>query len=107
MPTPFLPPPPTQEPERDTYVWINWMQQLYTYLTAVGRLAWSVIDFTDSNITDIVTRNHNDLQNIQGGAATNYYHLTSAQLTDLTDLGETSLHSHADVKAKHFLYMGG
>ena len=74
-----LPPPPSQEPEKDTYVWVNWFQSLYSYLTLVGRLAWTVIDFSSSNITDIATRQHNDLQNIQGGSSTERYHLTAAE----------------------------
>lgn len=82
-----LPPPPTQEPDKNTYVWVNWFQALYDWLTKVGRLAWTVIDFTSSNITDIETRNHNDLQNIQGGTTSERYHLTSAQHTALTGLG--------------------
>jgi hypothetical protein len=74
-----LPPPPSQEPDKDSYVWINWFQSLYSYLTLVGRLAWTVIDFSSSNITDIVIRKHNDLQTIQGGTTAEYYHMTAAE----------------------------
>ena len=38
---------------------------------------------------------HNLLTNLQGGTTNEYYHLTSAQHTDLTDGGDTTLHSHA------------
>lgn len=38
--------------------------------------------------------NHNDLANIYGGASNDYYHLTSADKTDLTDGGATTLHKH-------------
>lgn len=55
-------------------------------------VAWNDLDFTSSNITSIVTRNHSDLQNIN---STNYYHLTQAQYTDLTDGGDSTLHFHA------------
>lgn len=37
---------------------------------------------------------HNDLSEIQGGTTNEYYHLTSAQHTDLTDEGATELHTH-------------
>jgi hypothetical protein len=76
-----LSPPPSQEPDKDTYVWVNWFNQLYTYLTLVGRLAWTVIDFTGSNITDIASRAHNDLTGQQGGSTTERYHMTAAQHT--------------------------
>ncbi len=39
---------------------------------------------------------HNELSNIQGGAANDYYHLTLVQHTDLTDGGTTTLHNHDD-----------
>lgn len=81
----ILPPPPSQEPDKDSYVWINWFQSLHAYLTLVGRLAWTVIDFTGSNITDIATRQHKDLQSIQGGTTDEYYHLTATQHSALID----------------------
>jgi hypothetical protein len=37
---------------------------------------------------------HAQLSNLQGGTAGEYYHLTSAQATDLTDAGESALHYH-------------
>lgn len=101
-----LPPPPTQEPDKDTYVWISWFQQLYTYITAIGRLSWSVLDFAGSNITDIETRQHNDLQLIQGGSSSERYHLTSAQHTGLTNGDDTILHNHQADFTQTFLMMG-
>lgn len=44
---------------------------------------WTRVNKTGSNITDIATRNHNDLQNIQGGSAGDYQHLTTAQVSTL------------------------
>jgi len=41
------------------------------------------LGFMGSNITSIVTRNHNDLTNIQGGTPGQYYHLTAAQYDSL------------------------
>ena len=40
---------------------------------------------------------HNALEGLQGGATAEYYHLTSAQATDLTDGGATTLHTHAGI----------
>jgi hypothetical protein len=57
-----------------------------------GLFFWNSVSKTGSNLTDLVTRNHSDLQNIN---STTYSHLTSAQLTDLTDSGDSSLHYHA------------
>ncbi len=39
---------------------------------------------------------HNALTDLQGGTSGEYYHFTSAQHTDLTDGGDTSLHKHDD-----------
>ena len=46
--------------------------------------------FVPSSVND-----HNDLSGLQGGTTDSYYHLTGTQHTDLTDGGETSLHSHS------------
>ena len=101
-----LPPPPSQEPSKDTYVWVNWFQSLYQYLTLVGRLAWSVIDFTGSSITDIASREHKDLQSLQGGTTNEYYHLTASHWTGLTDGDDTQLHNHQSDFTQTFLMMG-
>jgi hypothetical protein len=39
---------------------------------------------------------HNELHNIQGGASSDYYHLTYVQYTDLTDSGNATIHKHDD-----------
>jgi len=39
---------------------------------------------------------HNELLFIQGGQADEYYHLTTAKHTDLTDGGDCSIHKHDD-----------
>lgn len=41
-----------------------------------------------------IASDHVDLAGLQGGTANEYYHLTSAEEVDLTDGGETTLHSH-------------
>lgn len=58
---------------------------------------WTNFNFTGSNITDIVTRNHDDLQNLN---TANHYHLTQANHTDLTDGGDSTLHYHASDRAR-------
>ena len=55
---------------------------------------WAQVDKTTSDITGITTRNHNDLQNIQGGAVADYYHITGAQRTALIGGADTGLHYH-------------
>ena len=75
------PPPPEIQPQR-------WFVLLYRRIVAanIGAIAWLGLDFSLSNMTSIVTRNHNDLQNIQGGASGDYQHLTTAQLAKLTGI---------------------
>jgi hypothetical protein len=43
---------------------------------------------------------HNDLTGLQGGQASEYYHLKSADYTDLTDAGDSALHYHATDRAR-------
>ena len=90
---PLAPPPPTGGPID------NWLFLLWRRLTQAGQILWGSLDFTGSNLTDLATRNHNDLQNIAGGASNDYSHLTAAQLTDLTDAGDSTLHYHATDRA--------
>lgn len=73
-----LPPPPLKSEVGD-FNWLDWYNKLYRYLKTTGSIAWSAIDFSGSNITDIQTRNHNSLQGFQGGTAGEYYHLNAAE----------------------------
>lgn len=67
--------------------WNDWYEKLRNLINSgtISQL-WSSIDFTGSNITDIASRAHNNLQSPQGGTAGEYYHLTQAQHTSLTAL---------------------
>lgn len=86
----FPPPPPTgNDPASPAFR--DWFYKIQKSLTTI---LFTDLDFTGSNLTSILTRNHNDLQSIQGGASNDYYHLTSADKTDLTDGGATTLHKH-------------
>jgi hypothetical protein len=52
----------------------------------IGTISFTNLNFTGGNLTEIPTRNHNDLQGIQGGSATDRQHLTTAQVTDLATI---------------------
>lgn len=88
-----IPPAPQQE---DVEAVSTWNARIRDAILKTGQgITWLNLNFTGSNLTDIVTRNHNDLQSIQGGVNGSRYHLTGAQHTDLTDGTETNLHYHA------------
>jgi len=88
-----IPPPPNTE---DTSIWQDWYIRVKNSVNNLSEsLTWTSISKVGSNLTDILTRNHNDLQNIQGGSSTERYHLTSTQATDLTDSGDSTLHYHS------------
>lgn len=78
-----LPPPPINDAP-GSYVWLDWYRQLRNYVTTSGSVPWYIINFAGSNITDLVTRLHNQLQGLQGGSANERYHLTAAQHAVLT-----------------------
>jgi hypothetical protein len=63
------------------------MFRLWKRIASTAGLAWELIDKTGSNLTDIETRNHNDLQTIQGGITAQYYHNTEHEdgLIDIID----------------------
>lgn len=79
-----LPPTPVGVPPGHSF-WNDWYDKLR--LLVNNAVSWATINFAGSNLTDIVTRNHNDLQSIQGGAATQYFHMTSAQNTLVVNVG--------------------
>lgn len=80
----FKLPPPPQSNDLKGPAWQDWFFKLGDAFTRLASIAWSAIDFTGSNLTDLETKNHNDLDNIQGGAAGDYYHLTADQLNTAT-----------------------
>ena len=81
----LLPPIPKEPLTPDSHIWRDWFNGLRNVLIGAiqGVVSWVSINFTGSDIKDIVARSHQDLQNLQGGAAGQYYHLTSTQLTNL------------------------
>lgn len=78
-----LPPPPIND-QPGSFTWLEWYRQLRNYISTSGSVPWYVIDFAGSNITDIATRNHDQLQSIQGGTSGEHYHLTAAQHSALS-----------------------
>ena len=78
-----LPPPPIND-QPGSFTWLEWYRQLRNYISTNGSVPWYVINFAGSNITDIATRDHDQLQNLDGGTAGEHYHLTAAQHAALT-----------------------
>lgn len=84
-----LPPIPLGDIRDFPFTFQEWLRKINQILSSSG-IAWSLIDFTGSDLDDIETKNHNDLDNIQGGSAAEYYHLTSAQNTQVVNFVETA-----------------
>jgi hypothetical protein len=89
---------------------------VYDFLSgAEGRIGWDQINTAGSDLTDIATRNHNDLQSFNGGTSGEYYHLTSAQHGNVVDLltgidwntGTSTLDVTGDVDISGNLERGG
>jgi hypothetical protein len=79
MATTNIPPAPVRDPW-GSYTWEDWFRQIRNRaVESLTTVSWTGIDFTSSNLTNILTRNHNDLSTIQGGTSAEYYHLTSAE----------------------------
>ncbi len=70
-----LPPPPPTGGTNDRWLYLLWRR-----LTQAGQILWPSIDTSGSNLTDIETRNHNDLQNLD---AEDYHHLTAAEYAEI------------------------
>lgn len=75
-----VPPPPLNSPS-GSYYWLEWYTSLTNFLNGTN-IPWSNLNFSGSNISDIISRSHNSLTNIQGGTASgtavptgNAYHL--------------------------------
>ena len=73
-----LPPPPIND-KPGSFTWLEWYRQLRNYVSTSGSVPWYIINFSGSNLTDIATRLHNNLQGLQGGTSGEQYHLTAAQ----------------------------
>lgn len=69
-----LPPPPIND-KPGSFTWLEWYRQLRNYVSTSGSVPWNIINFAGSSIQDIANRSHNLLQNLQGGAPNQMYHL--------------------------------
>ncbi len=76
-----VPPPPLNSPN-GSYYWIEWYTNLTNFLNGQN-IPWSSLNFSNAYLSDITHRNHNMLQNIQGGNASggqtstgNAWHMT-------------------------------
>lgn len=75
----LLPPTPIGSPPGSDF-WNDWYEKLRTLINnGAVSVTWANINFAGSNITSIANRAHNNLQSFQGGAAGEYFHLSSAQ----------------------------
>ena len=86
--------PLAQPPRKDDRSFDDWMFRLWKRIASQAGLAWDMVSKTGSNLTDIETRNHADLQNLNTAS---YTHLTATDATDLTDGGLTTLHKHGEI----------
>lgn len=73
-----LPPPPVND-QPGSFTWLEWYRQLRNYISTSGSVPWYIINFSGSNITDIASRDHGNLQGLQGGTAGEHYHITQNQ----------------------------
>lgn len=73
----LLPPPPTVD-ATGSFAWLEWFRQLRNYITQVGSVPWSIINFAGSKISDIADTSHQTLDSLQGGVAGQYYHLDNS-----------------------------
>lgn len=89
----LIPPIPKEPLTPDSYIWRDWFNNLRNILVGniQGIVSWVSINFSGSNISDIVARSHQDLQNLQGGTAGQYYHLTAAQFTSVGTVTSVSV----------------
>jgi hypothetical protein len=77
-----LMPAPIQE-GNFPYVWQDWFRQVRdTIQGSTGSIPWSSVGKTGSNLTDLVIRNHDNLQNISGSGT---YHLSSTEQATLAN----------------------
>lgn len=87
-----IPPPPLNSPS-GSYYWLEWYTSLTNFLNGTN-IPWSNLNFTGSNLSDLQTRDHNTLQQIQGGnpsedisAGGNAWHMSGRGYVSATGVG--------------------
>lgn len=94
----FPQPPLNDASSRLSRPWHLWYDRLSKFLAdTAGLIPWTSVSKVGSNLTDLTTRNHADLQNINTSA---YTHFTAIDHADLTDAGDSSLHFHSADRAR-------
>jgi hypothetical protein len=87
MPALPLPPFPHKDFQQLPPVALDWLRRLYNYIAElVDLVPWDSVNKAGSDLRDIETRNHNDLENIQGGTSAERWHLTEDEYDDLIAL---------------------
>lgn len=81
-----LPPPPTRA-EAESFAWTSWYQQLYSTITQVGAINWTVVSKAGSSLNDLADRNHVYLTGVLG---TGSYHISSTEAGHVAALPDIS-----------------
>lgn len=95
-------PPPYRDKDLTSQSWQKWFASITDAFKSIGTAAvtavssWTSVDKTGSNLTDIETRNHDDLQNLN---TPTHVHLTNGQYSGLVGRTDTDLHYHASDRA--------
>ena len=78
-----LSPPPIKDGDFP-YAWQDWFRQVRNVLQITAdSIPWANISKAGSSLSDLVTRNHDVLQNMSGGGT---YHLSSTQYASVAAL---------------------
>ncbi len=76
----LIPPPPIKE-GNFPFVWQQWFRQIRDNIqSGVGSIPWSSVSKSGSNLNELTTRQHDQLQSISGGGT---YHLSSTEYGNL------------------------
>ena len=80
-----IPPPPIKE-GNFPFVWQQWFRQIRdTIQSGVGSIPWSSVSKSGSNLNELTTRQHDQLQSISGGGT---YHLSATEYGNLLTTGQ-------------------
>ena len=88
--------PPVGDQDFSSSAWQQFFRDISVRVGVTGVVTWALVNKAGANITDIPSRNHGDLLNINTAG---YTHLTATNHTDLTDGGDSTLHFHATDRA--------
>lgn len=86
----FPQPPPITHLGMNDPAWRDWLFKINNRVQKEGQISWEQLSFLSSDLANIATRLHSDLQQIQGGATGDQFHLTEEQ-HDKVDVDEILL----------------